>query len=99
MLSPLKVNNGTANVTEIWMAIANFTSQEDKYYGQEIFEILVGVVTALLDRMQREMTGAKPIEYLTIQINSSYYATATMDHLITNDIQWDQLINVCIFIS
>jgi len=79
------------------MAIANFTSQEDKYYGQEIFEILIGVVTALLDRMQREMDGAtEPIEYLKIQIDSSYYAAATMDHLITNDIQWDQLINVCV---
>ena len=74
------------------MAIENFTSQENKYYGQEISPILIGVVTTLLDRMQSEMNGT--VEYLELQISSSQYATATMDHLITNDVQWDQLINV-----
>lgn len=75
------------------MAIANFTSSETTYYGQEIYPILIDVVTALLDRMESEMNGT--VEYLKLQINSSYYATKTMDHLITNDVQWDQLTNVC----
>lgn len=86
-------------MTEIWADIENFTSRENAYYGQEMLPILVDMVTGLLDRMRSEMSGemeSDPIKYLTLQINSSYYATEVMDHLITNDAQWDQLINVLI---
>lgn len=84
-------------MTEIWRTIENFTSQENAYYGQDISRILVSVVPTLLERMQNELNGEEgpePMEYLTVQINSSYYATEIMDHLISNDVQWDQLINV-----
>jgi len=93
----LQVQNSSAEITAIWKRTANFTSRKDAYYGHEIFQILTDVVVDLLDRMENEMNGifdAEPIEHLTFQINSSYYGTETMNHLITNDAQWDQLANV-----
>ncbi len=97
MKCKLQVQNSSAEITTIWKRITNFTSRKNAYYGHEIFQILTDVVVDLLDRMENEMVGifdAKSIEHLTFQINSSYYGTETMNHLITNDAQWDQLANV-----
>jgi len=47
--------------------------------------------------MQREIDEEENPDYnhfLEVQINSSMYATLSMDHLVTNEAQWDQLINV-----
>jgi len=84
-------------VTELWKQIEQFTANKE-YYGQEIFQILIDAVDALLQRMQREIDENKnhleAIDFLELQINSSVYATQTMDHLVTNEAQWNQLINV-----
>ena len=84
-------------MTDLWIQIEQFTANKE-YYGQEIFQILIDAVDALLQRMQREIdenkNGLEPIDFLQLQINSSFYATQTMDHLVTNEAQWNQLINV-----
>lgn len=88
-------------MTEIWIQIEEFTESK-LYYGQEIFLILIDAVEGLLNRMQREIDEAENPDYnhfLEVQISSSLYATQSMDHLVTNDAQWDQLINVCNYFS
>ena len=83
-------------MTEIWIQIEELTAS-NHYYGQEIIKILFDAVEALLNRMQREIDEEENPDYnhfLEVQISSSELATQSMDHLITNDAQWDQLINV-----
>jgi len=83
-------------VTEIWRDIEELT-KSNEYYGQEITKILLNAVEALLDRMQREIDATKDPDldyYLNVQINSSELATLSMDHLVSNEAQWKQLIDV-----
>lgn len=79
------------------MNIDNFTFKNG-YYGQDIFPILINVTYALLNRMQREIDenkfGLNQTDFLKIQINSTFYATETMDNLVNNGAQWIQLNNV-----
>ena len=96
MTISFQINNTEIDVTEIWIQIEDFTAS-NHYYGQEIIKILFDAVEALLNRMQREIDEEENPDYnhfLEVQISSSLYATQSMDHLITNDAQWDQLINV-----
>jgi len=37
---------------------------------------------------------ADETSYLRLQVNASFYGAETMNNLISNDVQWDQLINV-----
>ena len=83
-------------MTEIWKDIEEFT-KSNEYYGQEITKILFDAVEALLNRMQREIDAAKDPnlnDFLNVQINSSELATLSMDHLVSNEAQWKQLIDV-----
>jgi len=93
----LQVNDDDADVTDIWISVTDFTSQEDvSYYGHEIFSIL-DLITELLDKQQQQMdNGMVGINDLLLQIDSSKYGTDTTNNLISNDAQWDQLDDVCV---
>ncbi len=83
-------------MTEIWEDIKDLTKSSE-YYGQEIVEILANAFEALLDRMQREIDVEENPDlsyFLNVQINSSELATESIDHLISNEAQWKQLIDV-----
>lgn len=83
-------------MTEIWRDIEELT-KNNEYYGQEIIQILFFAVEALLDRMQREIDASENPDlsyYLEVQKSSSELATQSMDHLVSNGGQWEQLINV-----
>ena len=89
-----KAEDNTTDVTDVWVSISDFTSGDSLYYGHEIFDIL-DLVTTLLDRQEMEMNStADEASYLRLQINASFYGAEKMDNLISNDVQWDQLINV-----
>jgi len=82
-------------VTEIWKDIEELTKRNE-YYGQEITK-MCNAVEALLDRMQREIDATKDPNlnyFLNVQINSSELATLSMEHLVSNEAQWEQLIDV-----
>ena len=88
------------DVMEIWINISKFTSKLDAYYGHEISEIL-DLVTNLLDRRESEILNNMILHirdeeksFLDFQINTTVPGTKIMDNLISNDVQWDQLINV-----
>lgn len=88
------------DVMEIWTNISKFTSKLDAYYGHEITEIL-DLVTNLLDRQESEIENNTLLHirdeeksYLAFQINTTVLGTKIMDNLISNYVQWDQLINV-----
>jgi len=79
--------------------IENFTDS-GKYFGEHIFKILINAIDDLLKRMQREIDetlNPNLKNFLEVQINSSYYATWSMDHLVTNEKQWNQLNYVRIY--
>lgn len=85
---------------DIWINISKFTSDLDAYYGHEISEIL-DLVTNLLDRQESEILNNTILHirneekiYLSFQINTTVLGTKIMDNLISNNVQWDQLINV-----
>ncbi len=88
------------DVMEIWINISKFTSKLDAYYGHEISEIL-DLVTNLLDRQESEILNNTiphirddEKSFLDFQIHTTVLGTKIMDNLISNDVQWDQLINV-----
>ncbi len=82
-------------MTELWISVTNFTSRENvSYYGHEIFTIL-NLATDLLNRQQSETNDTVESDELILEINSSSYATSTMNNLISNENQWNQLTNVC----
>ena len=83
-------------MTEIWKEIERLTAS-NHYYGQEIIKILINAVEALLDRMQKDIDAKENpdlIYFLGVQISSSELATKSMDHLVSNEGQWEQLIQV-----
>jgi len=93
------VDDPNADVTDIWISVTDFTSKEDvSYYGHEIFNIL-DLITDLLDKQQKQMNGTVGKDELSLQIDSSKYGTDTTNNLISNDAQWGQLDNVCIFLK
>ena len=92
----LQVDDPNADVTDIWISVTDFTSQEEvSYYGHEIFSIL-DLITDLLDKQQKQMNGTVGVDDLSLQIESSKYGTDTTNNLISNDAQWDQLDDVCV---
>ena len=93
-----QVNDEETNVTDIWIAVTDFTYKDDvSYYGHEIFSIL-DLITDLLERQTKEMYAVETVgrEQLILQISSSNYGTNTTNNLLSNDAQWAQLENVCI---
>lgn len=94
--------DNTTEVMDSWKNITKFTSRADAYYGHEIFEIL-DLITLLLDQQESEMTTSPSSNdsnsYLALQIDSSRFGAETINNLISHDVQWDQLINVCISVS
>ena len=81
-------SNRTIDLMTIWMSIDDFTFPDDKYFGHEIDDIL-DLVTDLMDRQDQELASAE--DHLEFQINTTQLGTEIVDHLVTHDVQWDQL--------
>lgn len=84
-------SNDTLDFMKMWVTIDEFTFPEDKYFGHEIDDIL-DLVTQLMDRQDEDLATLE--DHLEFQINTTKLATEIIDHLITHDVQWDQLSQV-----
>lgn len=92
MRNELKVEtaNTTVDLYRLWLALQQFTTQNDTYFGHEIDSIL-NVILELLD--QQDMTVNGTDNHLEFQINTTQTGTYIIDDLISHDTQWNQLSN------
>lgn len=76
----------------MWDSLSNFTQPNDLYFGHEI-EYILGLIVDLLDRQDEQMNNT--INHLEFQINTTRTGAHILDNLISHDMQWDQLNQVC----